>query len=73
MFSTNCACKQVDDPRGYIKLSRVERFIRSVGEFEEKIFKKRMEIRYKRIRRILSESRDDVSSLNDSNFDPLYI
>ncbi|XP_019197803.1 PREDICTED: 5'-3' exoribonuclease 3-like isoform X2 [Ipomoea nil] len=51
--------ERVDDPRGYIKLSRVQRFILSVGEFEEKIFKKRMEIREKRVRRVLLESRDD--------------
>nr|GLL32405.1 5'-3' exoribonuclease 3-like isoform X1 [Ipomoea trifida] len=43
--------ERVNNPRGYIKLSRVERFILSVGQFEEKIFKKRMEIREKRVRR----------------------
>nr|GMD22959.1 5'-3' exoribonuclease 3-like isoform X1 [Ipomoea batatas] len=51
--------ERVNNPRGYIKLSRVERFILSVGQFEEKIFKKRMEIREKRVRRVLLESRDD--------------
>ncbi|XP_031123487.1 5'-3' exoribonuclease 3-like isoform X1 [Ipomoea triloba] len=51
--------ERVGNVRGYIKLSRVERFILSVGQFEEKIFKKRMEIREKRVRRVLLESRDD--------------
>ncbi|KMT04929.1 hypothetical protein BVRB_7g170950 [Beta vulgaris subsp. vulgaris] len=44
-----------DQHAGYIKLKRVEKFILSVGSYEEKIFKKRTEIRDKKLRRIISE------------------
>ncbi|XP_056686265.1 5'-3' exoribonuclease 3 isoform X2 [Spinacia oleracea] len=44
-----------DKHASYIKLKRVEKFILSVGSYEEKIFKKRTDIRDKRQRRILSQ------------------
>lgn len=54
--------KQIaDNNGGYIKLSRVERFILAVGAYEEKIFSKRADIREKKLRRILAEHRDAVS------------
>ncbi|XP_027083017.1 5'-3' exoribonuclease 3 isoform X1 [Coffea arabica] len=46
----------IEDKKGrYIKLKRVEKFILSVGEYEEKIFKKRLEIKERKLRRIQSE------------------
>lgn len=47
-------CLQIEDRKaGYIKLKRVEKFILSVGQFEDKIFKKRTEMRERKIRKIL--------------------
>ncbi|XP_043693227.1 5'-3' exoribonuclease 3-like [Telopea speciosissima] len=40
----------------YIKLKRVEKFILSVGAYEERIFKKRSELRERKMRRILYEN-----------------
>lgn len=44
-----------------MKLSRVEKFILAVGAYEEKIFKKRSEIREKYLRRFIRDSEDAVS------------
>lgn len=45
--------KQVHDKKlGYIKLSRVEKFVLLIGAFEEKIFKKRSDIRERKLRRL---------------------
>ncbi|PRQ32565.1 putative 5-3 exonuclease, 5'-3' exoribonuclease [Rosa chinensis] len=44
---------QVHDKKlGYIKLSRVEKFVLLIGAFEEKIFKKRLDIRERKLRRL---------------------
>lgn len=52
----------MDDKKGgYIKLSRVERFILAVGAYEERIFSKRSQIRDRNMNRILAEYRDAVS------------
>lgn len=45
---------------GFIKMSRVERFILLVGAFEEKIFKKRSELRELKLRKLCAHA---VSSL----------
>lgn len=50
-----------DEKGGYIKLSRVERFIFAVGEYEERIFSKRTQIRDKILSRIFAEYGDAVS------------
>ncbi|KAK9734610.1 hypothetical protein RND81_04G151700 [Saponaria officinalis] len=48
--------QRVNDPHfSFIKLKRVEKFILSVGSYEEKIFQKRTEMREKKLKRILSE------------------
>ncbi|XP_073290559.1 5'-3' exoribonuclease 3-like [Primulina huaijiensis] len=48
--------QQVKDRHArYIKLKRVERFLITVGEKEDKIFEKRAQIRDKKLRRILLE------------------
>ncbi|RAL43182.1 hypothetical protein DM860_009964 [Cuscuta australis] len=58
--------EMVDDPKcGFIKLSRVERFILSVGTFEEKIFMKRLAIKEKKNRRLALEARDDDEENGD--------
>lgn len=44
-----------------MKLSRVEKFILMVGTQDEKIFKKRSEIREKKLRRLISDYEDAVS------------
>ncbi|GFZ20245.1 5'-3' exoribonuclease 3 [Actinidia rufa] len=44
-----------DKKARYVKLKRVEKFILSVGSYEEKIFKKRSEIREYKLRRLLSQ------------------
>ncbi|TQD94374.1 hypothetical protein C1H46_020010 [Malus baccata] len=41
-----------DKKSGYIKLSRVEKFILLVGSYEDKIFKKRSELRDRKLRRL---------------------
>lgn len=51
-----------------MKLSRVEKFILSVGTYEEKIFKKRSELRARKLRRLVREYEDAVSqSVNTYN------
>ncbi|XP_057807428.1 5'-3' exoribonuclease 3-like isoform X2 [Salvia miltiorrhiza] len=51
--------EKVDDKKGgYIKLSRVERFILAVGAYEEKIFSKRAHLRDKKLSRMLAEYRE---------------
>ncbi|KAL1557583.1 5'-3' exoribonuclease 3-like [Salvia divinorum] len=51
--------EKIDDKNGgYIKLSRVERFILAVGQYEEKIFCKRANLREKKLSRMLAEYRD---------------
>lgn len=50
-----------DKKSGYIKLKRVEKFILLVGSYEEKIFKKRTDLRERRLRKILKEYEDSVS------------
>ncbi|TKY67031.1 5'-3' exoribonuclease 3 [Spatholobus suberectus] len=42
----------------FVKLSRVEKFILMVGTYEEKIFKKRSEIRERKLRKIIQEYED---------------
>ncbi|KAG4974254.1 hypothetical protein JHK87_031075 [Glycine soja] len=42
----------------FLKLSRLEKFILAVGAYEEKIFKKRSEIREKYLRRFIRDSED---------------
>ncbi|XP_061373067.1 5'-3' exoribonuclease 3-like isoform X3 [Gastrolobium bilobum] len=42
----------------FVKLSRVEKFILMVGTYEEKIFKKRSEIRERKLRRLLRNYED---------------
>ncbi|KAL6276554.1 hypothetical protein ACE6H2_020155 [Prunus campanulata] len=66
--------KQVNDKKsGYIKLSRVEKFILLVGAYEDKIFKKRSELRECKLRRVclnkdsLEEEIDAGSSTTDSS------
>ncbi|XP_057482880.1 5'-3' exoribonuclease 4-like isoform X1 [Actinidia eriantha] len=44
-----------DKKARYVKLKRVEKFILAVGAYEEKIFKKRSEIRQYKVRRLLSQ------------------
>ncbi|KAI3450758.1 hypothetical protein Pfo_007423 [Paulownia fortunei] len=50
--------KVEDIKSGYIKFKRVERFILTVGAYEDKIFSKRSQLRERKLRRILSEYRD---------------
>ncbi|XP_027346761.1 5'-3' exoribonuclease 3-like [Abrus precatorius] len=42
----------------FIKLSRVEKFILKVGTYEEKIFKKRSDIRDRQLRRLINDYED---------------
>ncbi|BBH00224.1 5'-3' exoribonuclease 3, partial [Prunus dulcis] len=62
-----------DKKSGYIKLSRVEKFILLVGAYEDKIFKKRSELRERKLRRLclnkdsLEEEIDAGSSATDSS------
>ncbi|KAG5550408.1 hypothetical protein RHGRI_015384 [Rhododendron griersonianum] len=44
----------------YVKLKRVEKFILSVGAYEDRIFKKRTEIRERRLRRLMEECKNKV-------------
>ncbi|XP_058214952.1 5'-3' exoribonuclease 3-like isoform X2 [Rhododendron vialii] len=44
----------------YVKLKRVEKFILSVGAYEDRIFKKRTEIRERRLRRLMEECKNNV-------------
>lgn len=63
--------KQVHDKKlGYIKLSRVEKFILLIGAYEEKIFKKRSDIRDCKLRGFCNN--DDTVSALFQNFMFLY-
>ncbi|EXB91256.1 5'-3' exoribonuclease 3 [Morus notabilis] len=54
---------RVEDKKGgFIKPSRVERFILSVGAHEEKIFKKRSEIQERKLRRLCLNNADQEDS-----------
>jgi len=44
-----------------MKLSRVEKFILKVGTYEEKIFKRRSEIRERQLKRLIQDNEDGVS------------
>ncbi|KAK8262588.1 hypothetical protein V6Z11_D13G268100 [Gossypium hirsutum] len=59
-----------DKKGGYIKLKRVEKFILLVGSFEEKIFKKRLELHERWLRRLCqnSDRQDDETEI--FNLDP---
>lgn len=46
----------------FVKLSRVEKFILMVGTYEEKIFNKRSAIRDKKLRRLITDHENSVSS-----------
>uniref|UniRef100_A0A803LXP1 Uncharacterized protein n=1 Tax=Chenopodium quinoa TaxID=63459 RepID=A0A803LXP1_CHEQI len=58
-----------DKHSGYVKLKRVEKFILYVGSYEEKIFKKRTEIRDKRLRRISAQLLEFDASEHDHEED----
>lgn len=59
---------RVDDKHGgFVKLKRVEKFILLVGSFEDKIFKKRLELREGQLKRLLfhhSKSQDEDMDSN---------
>lgn len=58
-----------DKKKGYIKLSRVEKFILKVGSYEDKIFKKRLALHDRKLRQIQAEFEQNVSVVfvfNDS-------
>ncbi|PRQ56298.1 putative 5-3 exonuclease, 5'-3' exoribonuclease [Rosa chinensis] len=62
---------QVHDKKlGYIKLSRVEKFVLLIGAFEEKIFKKRSDIRERKLRRLCynNDSIEEDIDAGSSNF-----
>ncbi|KAF7119407.1 hypothetical protein RHSIM_Rhsim13G0225900 [Rhododendron simsii] len=44
----------------FVRLKRVEKFILSVGAYEEKIFKKRSEIQDRRLKKLLAQYSDDI-------------
>ncbi|KAF5447441.1 hypothetical protein F2P56_032995 [Juglans regia] len=50
-----------DERTGYVKLSRVEKFILLVGSYEERIFKKRSELRERQLKRLCNyaNNKDD--------------
>ena len=50
-----------DKKSGYIKLNRVEKFILLVGKYEEHLFKKRADLRDRKLRNIFNEFVDSVS------------
>ncbi|XP_058087776.1 5'-3' exoribonuclease 3-like isoform X2 [Magnolia sinica] len=52
-------CRLQDENAAYIKFERVEQLILAVGSYEDKIFKKRSEIRKRRLDRILREILED--------------
>ncbi|XP_019051943.1 PREDICTED: 5'-3' exoribonuclease 3-like isoform X2 [Nelumbo nucifera] len=55
---------RVEDKKcGYVKSKRVEKFILKVGTYEEKIFKKRSELRERRIRKLMRE----IAEAQDEN------
>jgi len=45
-----------------MKLSRVEKFILKVGTYEEKIFKRRSEVRERKLKRLIQDNQEAVSS-----------
>ena len=54
--------KQVEEKENaYVKLSRVEKFILTIGTYEEKIFRKRSEIKDRKMKKLLRELADAVS------------
>ncbi|KAL8090006.1 hypothetical protein AgCh_039460 [Apium graveolens] len=53
-----------DKKSGYIKLKRVEKFILLVGNYEEKIFKKRADFRERKLRKVLREYEDSRCAEN---------
>jgi len=54
--------KQVGEKNAaFMKLSRVEKFILKVGTYEEKIFKRRSEIRERQLKRLIQDNEDGVS------------
>ncbi|MBA0633322.1 hypothetical protein Godav_001941, partial [Gossypium davidsonii] len=60
-----------DKKGGYIKLKRVEKFILLVGSFEEKIFKKRLELHERCLRRLCQNSdRQQADEMEIFNLDP---
>ncbi|XP_040992994.1 5'-3' exoribonuclease 3-like isoform X3 [Juglans microcarpa x Juglans regia] len=52
-----------DKRKGYVKLSRVEKFILLVGSYEERIFKKRSELRERQLKRLCNyaNNQDDYN------------
>lgn len=52
-----------DKKSGYLKLKRVEKLILLVGNYEEQIFKKRADLRERKLRNILKELEDSVSEI----------
>lgn len=52
-----------DKRKGYVKLSRFEKFVLLVGSYEEKIFQKRSELRERKLRKSsrLCNDANDVS------------
>ncbi|KAK7263444.1 hypothetical protein RJT34_31034 [Clitoria ternatea] len=55
----------------FVKLSRVEKFILMVGTYEEKIFKKRSEIREKKLKRLISANEDAKQEKNADGYSEL--
>ncbi|XP_059430266.1 5'-3' exoribonuclease 3-like [Corylus avellana] len=55
-----------DKRKGYINLSRVEKFILLVGSYEDKIFKKRSEIRERTLRNLRKYSDNQDEDENES-------
>lgn len=51
----------------FVKLSRVEKFILTVGTYEEKIFKKRSEIQERKLRRLIQDN-EDAEQKNATRF-----
>ncbi|XP_020214257.1 5'-3' exoribonuclease 3 isoform X2 [Cajanus cajan] len=51
----------------FMKLSRVEKFILMVGSYEEKIFKKRSEIRERKVRRLIQDY-EEAQEENNARF-----
>ncbi|CAI9277820.1 unnamed protein product [Lactuca saligna] len=60
--------KVYDKKGGYIKLKRVEKFILAVGAYEDQIFKKRSAIRESKLRRMLSEVKDESGNGEEELF-----
>ncbi|XP_052482353.1 5'-3' exoribonuclease 3 isoform X2 [Gossypium raimondii] len=63
--------QRVNDKKGgYIKLKRVEKFSLLVGSFEEKIFKKRLELHERCLRRLCQNSDRQADEMEIFNLDP---